>query len=85
MQLYGLEQAKRQMGWTSFALGGMMYILGTFIYAVSPRSRPILRIRALTIYSRSGSLSVFILAAMMFGAVHIKSFTSPRCWALAVT
>lgn len=33
VSLYGLEQAERQMGWCWFALGGVMYILGDFIYA----------------------------------------------------
>ena len=34
VQLYGLEQAKLQMGWSWFALGGLMYISGALIYAV---------------------------------------------------
>ncbi len=34
VQLYGLEQAKRQIGWSWFADGGLVYVLGAFIYAV---------------------------------------------------
>ncbi len=37
VQLYGLEQAKRQMGWSWFAAGGLIYISGAFIYAVSKK------------------------------------------------
>lgn len=34
VQLYGLEQAKRQMGWSWFTAGGLLYISGALIYAV---------------------------------------------------
>lgn len=37
--LYGLEQARRQMGWSWFFWGGLSYITGALIYAVSTSAR----------------------------------------------
>jgi adiponectin receptor len=42
-QVFGIEQAHRQMGWWYFIWEGLSYISGAIIYAVSWSSRFLLK------------------------------------------